>query len=270
MLKVAIVILNYLNYRDTIECVESIEKMQYSLCGIIIVDNASANESYSKLKKTYQNMKDIHIIRTRKNLGFAKGNNLGIQYARKSLGADCVLVVNNDTVFIQKDYINKLLNAYKKGVAVIGSRIILKNGMQFQVRGNFSLMDAFRIYINDFTALKGSCFDIPLKGSKQENMLHGCALMFTPDFFKHYSGFYPKTFLYYEESILHLMCKYKNLTQVYVDDAELFHKEDQSSELSFGNDALVLRKYIFQSEKYVIWWIFKNILKERKSTSQLQ
>ena len=103
MHRVAIVVLNYLNYADTIECVDSILKMKYSLCGIVIVDNASYNGAYQKLKAVYKNRNGIHIIKTQKNLGYAKGNNCGISYARKRLKADYVLVVNNDTVFIDKE-----------------------------------------------------------------------------------------------------------------------------------------------------------------------
>ena len=51
--KIGIVILNYLNYLDTIECVDSIRQMDYKIAGIVIVDNGSYNESYSILGKIY-------------------------------------------------------------------------------------------------------------------------------------------------------------------------------------------------------------------------
>ena len=81
--------------------------------------------------------------------------------------------------------------------------------------------------------------------------------MFTPDFFNYYEGFYPRTFLYFEEIILYLMCQEKNLKQVYVDDAEIFHKVHGSSEVSFGNDRATISKYLLKSEKYVILWLIR-------------
>ena len=51
MEKISIVLLNYLNYTDTLECVNSILEMEYELAGIVIVDNHSNNESFQKLYK---------------------------------------------------------------------------------------------------------------------------------------------------------------------------------------------------------------------------
>ena len=92
----------------------------------------------------------------------------------------------------------------------------------------------------------------------RKKMLHGCALLFTPDFFKHYHGFYDRTFLYNEETILYLMCQKYGLKQEYVADTYVYHKEDQSSKMSFKNNNSVMSKYRFQGRKYVIWWIIKN------------
>ena len=83
MNKVGIVILNYLNYKDTIECVESIFNMKYDIAGIVIVDNHSENESYNVLKKLYKNRLNVSVIQSNRNYGFAKGNNIGIKVVRQ-------------------------------------------------------------------------------------------------------------------------------------------------------------------------------------------
>ena len=255
MHRVAIVVLNYLNYADTIECVDSILKMKYSLCGIVIVDNASYNGAYQKLKAVYKNRNGIHIIKTQTNLGYAKGNNCGISYARKRLKADYVLVVNNDTVFIDKEYIKKLVKSYKKGIGVIGGKIILKGKCEQPPMVNYlGFKDSILRYLNRLSLQFGSSFEFPAKSGRPTTILHGCALMFTPDFFEKYKGFYKRTFLYGEEAILYLMCKCKGLEQKYVHEAVIFHKEDQSSMMSFQNDNETLEKYSFQSEKYIILW----------------
>lgn len=261
MSNVAIVILNYLNYEDTIECVDSILDMQYAICGVVVVDNGSENQSYEKLKDKYNNYNNIVVISSGANLGYAKGNNVGITYARRYLNADYVLAVNNDTIFTDKNYIDGLLSNYSKGVGVLGSKIVLKNGEQGPLVRYKGLKATLYHYINELSYHCGSCFDFIINKKKPVVVLHGCSLMFTPDFFKSYKGFYKKTFLYGEEDILYYMCRCKGLRQIYVPEVQIFHKEDMSSLMSFKNDSSVFRQYSFQSEKYAIWWEFKYYIK---------
>lgn len=258
MNRVVIVVLNYLNYKDTIECVDSILNMQYSIRGIVIVDNGSNNKSFGKLRKRYYMEDQVYVIAAKKNRGYARGNNLGIRYARKKLKAEFVLVVNNDTVFIDKGYIKGLLDRYEPGIGVIGSKILLKNGKeQMPFMFYLGLKDSLMRYINMFSGKYGSSFGFLASQGNTEMVLHGCALLFTRDFFKYYNGFYGRTFLYGEEGILYLMCKCKNLKQIYVPEVKIYHKEDQSSMMSFNNDGDIQRKYALQSEKFVLWWILK-------------
>ncbi|MCI8505908.1 MAG: glycosyltransferase family 2 protein [Lachnospiraceae bacterium] len=258
MYRLAIVVLNYLNYEDTIECVDSILKMQYPICGIVIVENGSHNASLRILKKTYKDIEQIRIIKSRKNRGYARGNNIGIIYARKHLKAEYVLIVNNDTVMIDKNYVKGLLNKYEPGVGVIGSRILLKNNKeQPPMLCYLGVRDSIFRYVNRLSEKYGSNFDFPETEGKPAYILHGCTLLFTPDFFRRFQGFYKRTFLYCEEAVLYLMCQYKGLRQVYVPEVKIYHKEDQSSLMSFQNDKTVLNKYTVQSQKYVIWWAVK-------------
>lgn len=62
MEKISIVLLNYLNYTDTLECVNSILEMEYELAGIVIVDNHSNNESFQKLYKKYAQSDKIIVV----------------------------------------------------------------------------------------------------------------------------------------------------------------------------------------------------------------
>ena len=52
---IGIVILNYLTYNETIKCVDSIKKTGYRDKKIVIVDNASQNDSFKFLYDTYKN-----------------------------------------------------------------------------------------------------------------------------------------------------------------------------------------------------------------------
>ncbi len=265
MEKICIIILNYLNYKDTVECVESIFEMAYKITGIVIVDNNSENESYAILKEKYRNQNRIKVLHAKKNYGFAKGNNIGIAYARKYFHSDYIFVVNNDVIFKQKEFFELLLAAHKPGVGVIGPEIHLKgNYVQPRYKHYVTFWENLLLFLRTIACIKESdtwkkilyAYDLDDKIKKE--VLHGCALMFTPDFFEEYNGFYSRTFLYNEEGILYLMCKQKNLEQMYVKEAFLFHKEDQSSEMSFQNNNIIKNKYSLQSHKYLLWWIVKS------------
>jgi GT2 family glycosyltransferase len=259
MNKTAIVILNYLNYLDTIECIDSIIENEYDICGIVVVDNHSNNHSCKILQDKYKDRKEIHIIQTKCNLGFAKGNNYGIRYARERLKAEYVLVVNNDTIFIDNNYITKM-ECHEENIGVIGSRILLrKNKIQNMVKTNLHFPFLIIRYLSfwcdyrKYETLQYLLHEMFINNMKQEQILHGCALMFTPKFFEYYSGFYPKTFLYCEEEILTIMLKKVGLKQGFVKETMLYHKEDKSSEMSFQNKEQVKLKYLLKSYKHIIF-----------------
>lgn len=263
----AIVVLNYLNYWDTIECVDSIIEQQYDICGIVIVDNASDNDSLKKLIRRYRYNSKIHIIKARKNYGFAKGNNIGIQYARSRLNAEYVFVTNNDTIFVESDYFKKLLAYDAEKVGVIGSQIRLKDGKrQGWVSANVSFHNLILQYIIESLYMIG-CNKILIdiledqKKKNNQNILHGCALLFTPTFFRYYDGFYSHTFLYHEEEILYLLCQRHGLKQVYVRDAVIYHKEDCSSAISFNNDNKKMKSFSRKSIKHIILVKFYNAIR---------
>jgi GT2 family glycosyltransferase len=92
--KVSLIMLTWNNYQDTKKCLESLRKITYPNCKIIVVDNGSTDKSGERLKKEFP---QYRFIRNDSNLGFAEGNNVGIRHALKR-GADYVLLLNNDTI----------------------------------------------------------------------------------------------------------------------------------------------------------------------------
>ena len=156
MYKYSIVILNYLNYYDTIECMDSIFKMGYKYEGIVIVDNNSSNESFKVLNSKYKFNKNVIVVKTRKNYGFAKGNNIGISLARRKFHTDFVMVINNDVLFKEKDYFSKLLNHYTYGIGMIGSEIhIKKDEVQEEILYDILLKGTFKFLFNMYLEKNG-------------------------------------------------------------------------------------------------------------------
>jgi GT2 family glycosyltransferase len=90
---VHIIILNWNNWRDTLDCVRSLASSSYRNIRIVIVDNGSTDDSVQQFKL---NAPDCRLIRSSRNLGFSGGNNLGIEDAIRS-DAEYVWLLNNDT-----------------------------------------------------------------------------------------------------------------------------------------------------------------------------
>ncbi len=91
---VAIILLNWHGWQDTLECLGSLEQLDYANYSVLIIDNASTDDSVVRIQTAYP---DIPIIINERNLGFGGGCNVGIRHALQQ-GADYVWLLNNDTI----------------------------------------------------------------------------------------------------------------------------------------------------------------------------
>ena len=143
---VYIVVLNYKGWQDTLECLESLLKLTYPHYRIVIVDNASPNDSVERLKdwaegrcaascKSKNPMlrslvepvsttaHDVYVFDGRildcpitliahsENRGFAAGMNVGIRYALRHADCEYVWILNNDTV-VRPDALDEAMNIF--------------------------------------------------------------------------------------------------------------------------------------------------------------
>jgi GT2 family glycosyltransferase len=88
---ISIIILNWNGSECIVECIESVEKTRYENREIIIVDNASTDDSLEKIKNKFPG---VHVIELKENIGYAAGNNRGFQKAQGKF----IATLNNDTV----------------------------------------------------------------------------------------------------------------------------------------------------------------------------
>ncbi|MBA7618474.1 hypothetical protein ES703_25801 [subsurface metagenome] len=96
MPKVFIVVLHYKNWKDTNECLKSLDKLDYDNFKTIVVDN------------------------DKENPGFAGGMNIGIKKALKQK-ADYILLLNNDTI-VDKNFLKELIEVGEsdKEIGILG------------------------------------------------------------------------------------------------------------------------------------------------------
>jgi hypothetical protein len=91
--KVSVIVLNWNGYDDTAACLCSLRQIRYENLEVVVVDNGSTDDSASRLRGEFA---EVKFIETGKNLGFAGGCNVGIRHAFAE-GADFVWLLNNDT-----------------------------------------------------------------------------------------------------------------------------------------------------------------------------
>lgn len=118
---VSIVIINWNGGQIFKDCLESLVKVKYPKIELIVVDNASEDQSENFPLK-YKRFKQTRIIKNESNLGFAEANNQGVKYAKGKY----ILLLNNDTR-VEKDFLSKLVSRIEKdsSIAVIQPKIFL-------------------------------------------------------------------------------------------------------------------------------------------------
>lgn len=111
MPNVGIVISNYNGWQDTVQCLESLQKQTYRDFEIILLDDASTNDSVQQLQKHLT--ENTVFLPQEANSGFAAVNNVGMRRALAD-GCDWVLLLNNDTV-AAPDFLENLLRETPAG-----------------------------------------------------------------------------------------------------------------------------------------------------------
>ena len=102
--EVFIIILNYNGKKDTLECLDSLKKIDYQYNEIVLVENGSSDDSENAIKKEFPYVK---LIKIKNNAGFTGGNNIGIRSVLKQK-ADYILLLNNDTI-VDKRFLSEMM-----------------------------------------------------------------------------------------------------------------------------------------------------------------
>lgn len=128
----SIIIINYNTFTLTCKCIESI--LQYTQgvkYEIVLVDNASTECDADKFLELFP---QVILIKSTENVGFAKGNNLGLQYAK----GEYILLLNSDTELLENS-IFKAINYFQKdkAIGVLSTALIYPDGTLQPVANRF-------------------------------------------------------------------------------------------------------------------------------------
>ena len=251
-MNITVVVLHYENIKDTKECLDSLKKYLNDTknnINVVVVDNGSIKEKTVAIEEDYVNDK-IYFIESGRNLGFAKGNNIGFHYAKYELHSDIIILANNDLIFKQVDFMNQIAKEMiENHIDVAGPRIISLVDHKNQNPVPYAHPDLvsvnkriFKLHVlkimcyfgvdKFFQTIFSRKYSTDVKSDNYQ--LHGACLIMANNYVKNYDGLYPKTFMYMEEDILKYITKRDNLIMKYFDGAEVFHKEGSSTEKIYG------------------------------------
>lgn len=107
--KVCIVIVNWNGLDNTVEGLNSLRKLDYPNCEVIVVDNASTDGSADEISR---NFPEVTLMKSDRNAGWGGGNNLGLRHALTN-GASYVWFLNNDLI-VEKNTLSRLVQAAEK------------------------------------------------------------------------------------------------------------------------------------------------------------
>lgn len=291
-MKIVFVILNYNTFQETKECILSIErKIDTDDYKIIIVDNKSIDDSAEKIAKFIEERHNSILLYNESNLGFAKGNNVGIEHAIKNYNPEFTVVLNSDTELIQDDLVETLEKEYKQsGFALLGPLILTADGRcdnsphyaptvehvqneltMFEKEEKIIKMGFYRPYcglrfIWNLITNKVCKIDVPIHRNmefyqyQKQVVLQGCFIVFSEKAFKYIKGFDSRTFLYYEESILFLNLMKNNLVTVYNPEIVIYHKDGRATNTvaKKSRDKLLFINKCYQDSAKILLKTLKN------------
>lgn len=251
---ISYIILSYKNLNITLQCIKHLINISKNyVYSIVVVDNNSLLESEINVIKEYT--KDV--IQLDSNLGYAKANNIGVKYAIKKYNPDFISVLNNDVYISDPFFIKLIENDYKKyNFDILGPQITSptresinpfpvitgKNRIHKEIRKGklmcFIYSSIFLYFLlNIYISFKRLIFPQKAKcnGEKilQKVPLHGCALIFSKNYFRHYiDAFDDSTFLFHEEEFLYARIIESDLISLYDPNLIIYHNEGSSIKLN--------------------------------------
>lgn len=249
--KVSIIILNWNGLNDTIECLESVRKIDYPNYEIVVVDNGSTDGSAEGIKRLFP---EITLIRNKENLGYAGGNNVGIRYALKS-EADYIFLLNNDTIVRNETILNLVQFFEKEHEYALASPLIFNYFKPAEI-------ESYGSYVNPDTGR------VKLLSSRQQyNCLSGAALMVRCDSIKNVGLLDERFFLYYEDTDWCFRFSERKYKFAIVETSVVLHKHGSSgggncSPLSLYYSIRNKRLFCEKRKPRNLNWLLKYYIKE--------
>ncbi len=238
--RVGLVVLTF-NCREAARrCLESIRTLTYSPIDVIVVDNASSDETAAMVRKSFPT---FDLVETGANLGYTGGNNRGIERALMR-GAEYVAVMNPDAVVVNRSFIESLVDFMEKNpnVGIAGPRVFLRTTARVQntvlvppgMYRNLTHWFLFRVN-QEFAHRSGDSV-------VEAEVLNGVCLMMRADALRQVGLFDEQIFMYIEDADLDYRMHRAGWRVVYVPVDSIVHEQKHDGYDMFSNVSFLLRR----------------------------
>ena len=218
--ELSIITVNYNGFADTVQLIESIQTHLAIPYELIVVDNGSMADEADMLKHQFPNIK---VIRSDRNLGFAGGNNLGIEHAT----ADFLFFINNDA-YVKDDSLTHLVERMKKEPILggISPKILFADQEKLIQFAGYTPLSSItlRNRLIGFKEKDTGQYDHPISTP----YLHGAAMLIRREAIEKVGGMPEIYFLYYEELDWSVQLRRAGYRLEYNPAAVVCHKESSS------------------------------------------
>ena len=232
-MQLSVVILNY-NVRHFLEqCVLSVQKATQNFnAEIIVVDNNSQDDSCQMIKDRFP---DVILIENKENLGFPKGNNIGVKIA----SGRYICILNPDTV-VAEDTFEKVLAFAKnqENLGIIGCKLIdgtgnflpeSKRGIPTPFVAFTKIFGLYKIFpsINSF----GKYYASHLNENQtwKVEILVGAFMLMQKETYEEVGGFDERYFMYGEDIDLSFSVLKLGKSNYYFSETTVIHYKGEST-----------------------------------------
>jgi GT2 family glycosyltransferase len=229
---VSIITVNYNKLSVTREFLQSIQQITYPHYEVIVVDNASIEAGFEKLKNEFPT---ALFIQNPLNTGFAGGNNVGIAKAK----GDLLLFLNNDTE-VQKGFLEPLVACLLSDdrIGMVSPKIKYYNTPDIiQYAGGRAINPVSGR--GKFVGHKQKDSSV-FTGNRPTQLIHGAAMMVSRKLLNTIGPMDKQYFLYYEELDWCERAKRSGFHLYYVGDSVIYHKES----ISIGKNSPMRTYYL--------------------------
>jgi GT2 family glycosyltransferase len=242
-MQLSVIILNY-NVRYFLEqCLASVQEALIGINSeIIVVDNLSSDDSCDMIKSRFPNIK---LIENDSNLGFPKGNNIGVA----SANGDYICILNPDTV-VAEDTFEKILAFAEKQVnlGIVGCKLIdgsgnflpeSKRGIPTPVVALTKIFGLYKLFPN--CKLFNRYYAQHLSENKTGNVaiLVGAFMIMKRDLYNEIGGFDENCFMYSDDIDLSYMALKSGKSNYYFHETSVIHYKGEST----VKDGLYMKRF---------------------------
>lgn len=241
---VGVIILNFNNYHDTLNCISSLIHTNKENYKILIVDNGSTNTTYLEKLQSYvvnhggdilyersysaHKLSKLTLYLSVNNDGYARGNNKGLFLFNQDTDIDRILFLNNDIIFYEDviGHLERFMDC-NQDIGIVSPVLWKKDRTEIDyncARLNYSVFEIGTIYLLMYKNIFGIIDMIkkrkqilrssPLLLSNNAIKIQlpsGSCMLINKSVINRIGGFDPGTFLYFEENILYKKLNRYNL-----------------------------------------------------------